>query len=488
MLLTMGVGLYTSRVILNTLGISDYGIYNVVGGTVNILAFFNVGMMGASQRFISYELGKGDARRLGVTFSTAVVTHAILALIILVLGEAIGVFLLNEYLNIPENRLFAANCVLQFSILTFVLSTIIIPFNSCIISHEHMNVYAYVSVVEALLKLGVAISLIYSTIDNLILYSSMLMGVQISVSAVYFFYCKTHFCECSSFRSFDVSQFKKMFSFAGWGMVGNTGFTLKDQCSNILLNLFFGTGINAARGIATQVNGIINGFAANFSMAMNPQITKLYASGNVKESMELVYAGSRFTFYLLSIIVIPFLINSNYILTLWLGQVPEYTNVFVSIILLGSLIYSLSHTVSTAIQATGNVKWFQISLSTILLTEIPIAYIILRLGGLPYHALLPSLLTIPLTLLVRIVILKKYVPDYSIRVYFISCVFKCFFIFLVSISISYYIRTLIPDECFLTVVLSSLSSLAITGLIIGAVGLNSRERLFIMNKLKRASA
>lgn len=484
MLLTMCVGLYTSRVVLNVLGVSDYGVYNVVGGIVNMLAFFNVGMMGATQRFISYELGKGDNQRLNTTFCTSVITHIIIAIIIIVIAEVIGVWLLNTRLNIPEGRMFAANCVLQLSIITFSFSVLIIPFNSCIIAHEHMNIYAYVSIIEALLKLGIAICLMFATIDHLILYASLILSVQLIVNIIYYIYCKRNFNECDFYFVWDKPLLKQMFSFAGWGMLGNTGFTFKDQGSNIILNLFFGTTINAARGVATQVNGIINSFAANFSMAMNPQITKLYAAGKIEESMKLVYAGSRFTFFLLSLIVVPFLINSNYILHLWLGIVPDYTNVFVYIILIGSLIYSLAHTVATAIHATGNVKWLQISLSTILLLELPIAYIVLKFGGQPHYALLPSLFTIPLSVLARFIILKHYVPKYSYREYLSGSVLRCIAIFILCFLSSYYIHSLMPSDTIYTLIYSSLISFSITSGIILFGGLKASERALVINKLK----
>ncbi len=480
----MCVGLYTSRVVLNVLGVSDYGVYNVVGGVVNMLAFLNVGMMGATQRFISFELGKGDTNRLNTTFCTSVITHIIIALIAIFLSESVGLWLLNTHLNLPSDRLVAANWVLQLSIATFALSVLIIPYNSCIIAHEHMGIYAYVSLAEAFLKLGVIFCLKFLLTDHLILYAGLILGVQFLINAFYFIYTKSHFSECHFHYVMDMPLLKKMFSFAGWGMIGNTGFTLKDQGSNIILNLFFGTSVNAARGIATQVNNIINSFAANFSMAMNPQITKLYAVGNIDESMKLVYAGSRYTFFLLSLIAIPFLINSDYVLHLWLGIVPEYTKVFVYIILLGSLIYSLAHTVATAIHATGNVKWLQISLSIILLSELPIAYIILKFGGQPYHALLPSLITIPISVLARYVILRHYVSEYSLREYLYGCVFKCLAIFIVCFILSYYAHSLMTPDSFLTLVESCFISLIITLFFIFIFGMDSSEQRFVVSKMK----
>lgn len=484
LLLTLVIGLYASRVVLNVLGVSDYGVYNVVGGVVNMLAFLNVGMMGATQRFISFELGRGETGRLNTVFSTAVLTHVIIAIIVLVITESVGVWFLNARLNIPEDRMFAANCVLQCSIVTFVMSILTVPYTSCLIAHERMNIYAYISIAEALLKLATVFCLMILPYDHLILYAVLIMASQIIVSLSYILYSRKCFPESHYKYVFDKPLLKQMFSFAGWGMIGNTGFTLKDQGSNIILNLFFGTTVNAARGVASTVNNIILNFASNFSVAMNPQITKLYAASQEEESLKIVYSGAKLTFFLMSLIVIPFLINSEYVLQLWLGTVPEYTNSFVYILLLGSLIYSLAQTVASEIHATGNVKWLQISLAAILLLELPAAYIILKAGGSPVHALLPSLVTIPLSVLARIIILKKYLPICSLREYLVGCVARSIGVFALCFAICFYIHSLFISASIWTVIITSALSLVIDGGIMFALGLNKRERSFVLNKVK----
>lgn len=483
MFLTLVVGLYASRVVLNVLGISDYGVYNVVGGLVNSLAFLNVGMMGATQRFISFELGKNETSRFYVVFSTSVITHVIIALIIVILLESFGVWFLNYKMIIEADRMYAANWVLQFSIFTFVLSVLTVPFNSSIIAHEHMNVYAYISIAEAVLKLLIVICLLYLPVDHLILYSFLLMCVQLLISMSYIIYARKHFPECHFRYYIDKVLLKQMFSFAGWGMIGNTGFTLKDQGSNIIMNLFLGTTVNAARGIATTVNNIILSFASNVSMAMNPQITKSYAAGNIEDSLKIVYSGARLTFFLMSLIAIPFLINSDYILHLWLGIVPEYTNEFVFIILIGSLFYTTAQTVASEIHATGNVKWLQISLAVILLSELPVAYFILRSGGSPVAALLPSLITIPLSVLARSIILKKYVSLFSLRKYLLGCVGRCIAVFIICISACYYLRSLFVDDTIWTVLITTSLSLVINGTLIFCLGITKQERCLIIDRI-----
>ena len=286
MVLIIIVGLYTSRVVLNTLGVSDYGIYNVVGGIVSMLAFLNSAMVAASQRFISFELGTDDSERLKKVFCTSVSIHIVLALIIFLIAETLGLWFVNTHLNIPAERMGAANWVYQCSILTLMLTVVSVPYNSCIVAHEHMKAFAYVSILEAVLKLLVVYLLLVGAVDKLVLYAILVAAVAFVIRIIYGIYCKRHFEECTYRFVLDRKLFKEMFAFAGWSIIGNLGFSMKDQGSNIILNLFFGTAVNAARGIAMQVNGIISNFSNNFTMALNPQITKQYAAGGTKASME----------------------------------------------------------------------------------------------------------------------------------------------------------------------------------------------------------
>ena len=482
MLITMFVGLYTSRIVLNALGFTDYGIYNLVGGLVTMLSFLNVGLTGASQRFISYEMGRGDIASMKKVFCTAVITHKALAAIIVILLEIIGLLLINYKLVIPEGRIFAANWVFQCSLITTAVSIISVPYSSCVVAHEKMGQFAYISIIETFLKLGVALVIMVSPIDRLVLYVTLILLIQITVRLIYTTYCKREFDECIFEYRFDKTLFKKMFSFAGWGCIGNMGWGLKDQLLNIILNLFFGTTINAARGISTQVNGIISSFASNFTMAVNPQITKQYAAGNIERSITLTMAGSKYAFYLLSFITVPFLINEHYVLRLWLGDVPEYTDAFVAIALISSCVYSMSHTVSTAIQATGYVKCFQILLATTLLLEVPAAYIILKIGGAPYLAVMPSIFTCLLSLVVRIVILHHYVPQYRISEYLFNTVLRGIVIFSLAYVSSYYLRSLF-ENTFINLIITAAISAIIVLCLIYWIGINSHERNLVNGRI-----
>jgi len=484
MSITMLVGLYASRVVLSTLGISDYGVYNVVGGMVAMLSFLNTGMTAASQRFISYELGRGSDRKLNRVFSTSVNIHVFIALIILFLAETVGLWFVNTQLNINLERIEAANWVYQFSIMTFMLSVLSVPYNSCIVAHEHIKVFAYIGILEMALKLVVVYLLVLFYFDKLILYAFLTLLVGVFIRICYGIYCSRNFEECKYHFIFDKKLFKEMFSFAGWSMVGSLGFAFKDQGLNIILNLFWGTAVNAARGVALQVSSLITTFSSNFSMALNPQITKQYAAGNAQESLALIYAGSRFTFFLLAIISVPFLINIDYVLKLWLGVVPEYTSIFLKLSLLVSLLYSLSGSVTVGIQATGNIKVFQIGICIMMLFEIPVAYILLRLGFPPYSAFYPGLVTNTIAIFFRFYLLKRMIPKCNFMYYTVHVLFRCLIIFGFSWMICEYIHNFF-NETFLTMIVTSIIALCIMSITIWTWGMLGKERKLILAKVKK---
>lgn len=485
MFLTIIVGLYTSRVVLNTLGVTDYGIYNVVGGIVAMLAFLNVAMTAASQRFISYELGKGDAERLQKIFSTSVNIHGLIAIVIFILAETIGLWFINTYLNIDIKRMSAANWVYQFSIFTFMASVFSVPYNSCIVAHEHMRAFAYISILDVLLKFAVVYMLLFINVDKLILYSVLVFVVSILVRICYVIYCKAYFKECRYHLIFDKPLFMKMLAFAGWSIIGNLGFSFKDQISNVILNIFFGTTVNAARGIAMQVSGLINSFAGNFSMAINPQITKQYAAGNILESQKLVYAGARYSFYLLTLISIPFMINIDYILKLWLGIVPEYTSIFLILSLLVALLYVITGTVTTAIQATGDVKVFQIGISILMCSEIPAAYVLLKLGFPPYSAMYPAIVTCILGAFFRFYIIKQMIPSYDFTYYTVQVFLRCIILFAFCYLISVWLRSFFIQN-LLNLVVTSLLAVCVIIMMVYVLGTTRSERIMIHSKVNYA--
>lgn len=484
MLITMLVGLYTSRVVLNVLGISDYGIYNVVGGIITMMSFLNSAMVASTQRFLSFELGSGSFIRLKKVFSASLIIHFAIAAIVVIIGETLGLWFVNSKLNIPPERLYAANCVFQASIATFVVNVISVPFNSVIVAHEKMAAYAYISILEAALKL-IIVSLLASVyFDKLIAYSVLLVAVSITVWFGYFLYCKKNFNECTFRLIIDKYVFKEMFSFAGWSVFGNMGFTFKDQLSNIILNMFFGTPINAARGIGMQVTSIVKTFATNFTMAINPQIIKQYAAGDIMSSMRLVFAGCKYSFYLLSFVAIPIIINIDSILQLWLVVVPQYTVEFVCYSIFISLIFAMSGCLTTAIQATGRVKWFQIGLNIILLSELPIAWILLLLGLPPYAAMWPSLLTYSIALFFRFWLVSNYIEGYKFIPFILKVITPCLSVFILSFFISSLICKSIDTNGLLSLFFSITICLIITFMSVVLIGLTKPERAFLYKMIK----
>lgn len=487
MFLTMAIGLYTSRIVLAALGVSDYGIYNLVGGIVTTLSFLNSGMITASQRFISYELGKGNYETQNLTFNTAVSIHLIIAIIVFIIAETFGLWFINSYLNIDPVRMIAANVVYQCSIITFLVSITSVPYNASIIAHERMDAFAYISILDVVFKLLAALLLYNTSYDKLILYSMLILLISCIIRFCYIIYCRRNFTECIYSYKYDKNLLKKMLSFSGYSIIGNFGFTIKDQASSVILNIFFGTMLNAARGLAIQVGGIINTFASNLSMAINPQITKEYAKGNIERSQVLVYAGSKYTFYLLMTVSIPIIINIKYILRLWLENVPEYTDKFVILTLISSLLYTISNSVTTAIQATGNIKKFQIGISILMLLEIPLAFLMIKLGFPPYSVMYPTLLSYSIAIIFRFYLLKKMISQYSYKFYFINIVSRCFVIFCICITISMFIKSLFVDG-LICLILTSIISILITLLFVLIIGLNNAEKkslkryLFINHK------
>lgn len=378
MLLMIVINLYTSRVILQVLGVEDFGINNVVGGVITMLGFLTGSLAAASSRYITYDLGKGDIATMKKTFGNILSIHLLLALIIVIIGETIGLWFMTTQLQIPESREVAAFWVYQFSIVSFVLSVISVPYNASIIAHEKMSAFAYISIADAVLKLVIVYLLLVIPYDKLIVYAALFCCIQVFDRIVYSVYCRKHFKETRSGLSFDKKLFKEIFAFAGWTMNGNLAVIGYTQGINVLLNIFFGPAVNAARGIAVQVQSVCQQFCSNFQMALNPQLTKNYAQGNFADMHRLLIKSSKFSFYILFIIVLPLMFVAEFVLRLWLGIVPEYTVTFLRLILVVGLLYTLSNPIIVSIHATGCLKKFQIVEGTILLTIVPVAYILLK--------------------------------------------------------------------------------------------------------------
>lgn len=383
MLFMMAIGLYTGRVVLNTLGVTDYGIYNVVGGVIAMLGFLTGSMSAASSRFITYDLGKGDMAVMKKTFGNILSIHFILAGIILFFGETIGLWFVLNKLQIPADRMTAALWVYQFSVFTSILSVISVPYNAAIIAHERMKAFAYIGIIDAVLKLLIVYMLLVIPFDKLKVYALLFFCIQVFDRVVYGVYCTRHFMETKAKPTSDGKLFKEIFSFAAWTMNGNLAVIGYTQGINILLNMFFGPAVNAARGVAVQVQGVVQNFCNNFQMALNPQLTKSYAQNDLQHMYQLLKVSSKFSFFMLFFISLPLMFEAPLVLKWWLGMVPEHTVNFLRLILCSSMLFTLSNPLVVSIHATGRIKRFQAIEGTMLLCIVPIAYLLLKLFGIP---------------------------------------------------------------------------------------------------------
>lgn len=480
-ILTMAVSLYTSRVVLQAIGVEDFGIYNVVGGLVGMFAILSNSLSSAISRFITYELGKGNKDQLKTIFSTSLNVQIMMSVIIVVILELIGVWFLNNKLDIPPDRLDAAGAVLHISMLTFLVNLISVPYNASIIAHEKMSAFAYVSLLEVFLKLGVVYLLNIAIFDKLVVYAWLLFGVALIIRMVYSIYCRKHFEECKYQFVLNKPLLKEMFSFAGWNFIGSSSIVLKNQGINIILNIFFGPVVNAARGIAMQVNTAINSFVQNFMTAVNPQITKSYASGDYEYMMKLVFKSSRLSFYLMLMLALPIIIEAPQILSIWLVTVPDYTIIFVRLILLDTLINTLSQSLVTAQLATGNIKMYQIVVGGINMLNLPLAYLVLVLGFPPESVIVTTIAISCTNLCARLYILRGiiklpsrlFVKKVVLNVIAVSLISYIFPSIMCNVISAHLIRVIIVGVCSLLSVIST----------VYLIGLDKEERVFVENKI-----
>lgn len=415
MLLSIIVSIYTSRIVLQTLGVSDYGVYNVVGGVVAMLTFLNSAMAGATSRFFTFEMGKDDTKRLNNTFSSAMFIHIGLAAVVLIITETFGLWLLCNKLVIPEERMFAAHVVYQCSIIGMVITFTQVPYNAAIISHEKMDVYAYVELLHVFLKLGIVYLLLVGNFDKLVLYAILVLSVNVIVAMTYRIYCLKNFVETKVVFLWDKSILEPMLSFFGWNAFSGCGYSLRVYGSNIVLNTFFGTIVNAAGGIAATVQGIIIGFIGNIVTAFRPQIIKNYSSGNISRMLTLTVSSIRLNTFLAALVVIPVFIDAEYIFHLWLGLVPKYSIEFCRLLLFGIFITCVSQIVTIGLHATGNIKLPSILTGMIDFSTPFIIFICMNVYKSPVFAYAAIVFCQFASCLIDIVLLNRNIPEFNRR-------------------------------------------------------------------------
>lgn len=481
MLLTMAVSLYTSRVVLNTLGVEDYGIYNVVGGIVSMLSFFNSSMATSTQRFLNYEMGKGNAGALQAVFSNAVNAHYLIGVITVLGLETIGLWFVYNKLNIPIEQFDAAIWVFHFSVLSLFISIISTPYNAAIIANERMGIYAYLSVLDVVLRLLIVYVLLIAPYNKLIVYGLLQLLVSAIMQILYRLYCVRNFKECRYKRIWEKELIYKMFSFSGWMLFGCISDMLSKQGVNILINMFFGPVYNAARAIAVQVQHAVNNFVTNFMTAVRPQIIKNYSAGNFEDMYKLVFSASKFSFYLLFILVLPILLYTDYILKIWLDTVPEYCALFTRLVLIELLVSSAYTPIAQINQASGKIRNYQVAISLIFLASFILTYISYRLGMPVYFAFVVSVVLAIVGLFIRVYILKKD-NDFPARYYLLHVMLPLLPIALISMIIPFCMKNHFEVN-FMNLLLNCVVGCICSCSFIWLLGLNQMEKNYIKDKL-----
>ena len=464
----MLVSLYTVRVVLETLGAEDYGIYSVVGGVVAMLSFLSVSMATASQRYFSFELGRGDSEQLKKVFSLSLLIYILIGVLIVLLSETIGLLFVNNKLLIPLERKDAALWVYQFSIISFLFTVLISPYMALIIAHEDMSIYAYVSVVETVLKLGVVFLLRFIAWDKLTLYGLLMLIVAVINTTIYRIICLKKYKECKFSFYWSKKLFMEIAGYSGWNMVGASVGVFKNQILNILLNQFFNPIVVAARIIAVQVESAAISLSQNFNTAMKPQIIKNYAAGEKDKMLLLMFRGSKGTYLLMYIFVLPLLLEMPIILKFWLKDPPEYAVLFTRLMLFDVLLTSISYPVMTVVQATGKMKLYQSVVGGVLLLNLPVSWVFLLMGAPPYSVLIIAVFFAVAALIVRLLILKRLI-DYSIRRFFRLVIAPVLIISAISailpVLINYFSLQNVLRLCLVTIV--SIISIMVCSYVIG---------------------
>lgn len=482
MLLLMVVSLYTSRINLEALGVVDFGIYGVVGGVVSMFYIVSSALIGSINRYLAYEIGSGNQDRLNKIFSTAKGIQYFIAGIIFILAETIGLWFLNYKMVIPADRLIAANWVYQFTVASFCFDLITIPYTAVIIAHEKMSAFAYISILTAVGKLLVAWSTLIIPVDHLIWFGGLILFNSTVIRSIYIRYCKKHFIECKSPFEFCKEIWREMFGFAGWNFIGTVAAILRDQGGNILINLFAGPSVNAARAIANQVNGAVQGFADNFQTALKPQITKSYASGNLDYMNKLIFQGARYSFYILLLLALPILCNTHYIIQLWLGEVPDATVIFVQLVLVFSMSESLAGPLITAMLATGNIRNFQIIVGGLNLLNLPLSYTALKLGAIPEITVIVAIFISVCCEIARVVLLRNMI-GMSAMAFLKNVYINVIAVSLISAIIPLYMHSQMVESFWTFILISFTAFLCTLGSIL-LLGCNKTERNFIYNKAR----
>lgn len=483
MLFSMLVTLYTSRVILDRLGVNDFGIYNVVGGIATIFTFVNTAMTSSTQRYLIFELGKKEKSKIKEVFCLSVMNHFLMVIMVVVVCETIGLWFLDNKLNIPENRMVAATICFHVSIAITALMVINTPFNADVIANEKMSFFAYISIVEVICRLLVVYMISWISFDRLITYSFLLLLVQVLINICYYVYCRKNFTECRLKFIKDWKLQKEMLCFSSWTLIGHLSDVLGNQGLNFLLNMFFGPAVNAARGIALQCQNAILRFGANFQIALHPQITKAYAAGELERSRNLFYKSINYTFYLLLFLSLPALMEIDFILSIWLKVVPEHTSMIFRYMVVATMIECISSPTICVAEATGKIKRFQIISYSVAITILPVAYIIFKCGGNLEIVFALTVLFSLVTFIIRFLLIKRV-----INISFSHLIKKVIFKFICIIIVSSFIPIIfihMMNDGWLRFFVVLTTGFLTTIMAVWTIGLNPNEKGFTLNKIRQ---
>jgi O-antigen/teichoic acid export membrane protein len=488
MFLTMGIALYTSRVNLASLGIENYGVYNIVGGTVALFSFINITLTGATSRFLTFEMGANNKANLNKTFRTSLSVHLIIAFVILCIAETIGLWLLNNKINIPIEKTFAASVVFQISILTSVISILQVPFTASIISHENMGVYAYISIYECLAKLGIAYIIYVVPNQKLIVFASLIALVHASLFFIYVVICLKKYDECVIKPSFEKNIMLPILRYSGWDLYGNLSSVARTYGIAVVLNMFFGVVVNAAVGIANQVQSAVMGFVENFMTALRPQIVKYFASGDVLQMTKLICAASKYSFILFFFVSFPLIIENHYVLNLWLKEIPDYAVAFTQFSLMIGWNSALFRPVVFGIHAVGKIRNMSIINGTIILLIIPISYLAFYSGLKPVWAYVINLCLLLICSFINLFQMHQLINAFSILYFLRNVLIDALKVVLPTALVAFLI-TNFWEESLLRFILSCMSFSTITLLITYFFVADSKTRMiaknFIYKKLLR---
>ena len=478
MIIVLLVSLYTTRVVLNVLGVEDYGIYNVVAGFVSMFTFLSNSMNNTIQRYYNYERGAGSVSSLNEVFITAIQIQLVLAIVTCILLESVGTWYINNKMVIPESRLSEAKCVFQFSVFALMLVFMQIPYSAAIISHEKMNFFAVVSIADAVLRLTIAITLPIVTCDKLLVYGLLSMFISLIDFFLYFLYAKRRFEEIKFGLRYYKRRFIEMLSFSWWNMFGSLAYTLQGQGLNVLMNAFFGPVVNAARGIAYQIDGALNGFSANIATAFRPQLVGSYAMGDYRRTQIMMFSMSKYCFSMLFVLSVPIVLELHNILNLWLkGVIPDYTPIFTYLVLANMLLGCLNMPISQTVQATGNVKHYQIIRSLLVASTLPIAWMALRLGASPpavfWITIVISIINQPLSMAI---LHREF--SYSYREYYKKVIVPCSLLTIITPIVPIAIHYLMP-ESIQRLIIVTMVSLFISVVFVYVLVLNKSEKEMI---------